>query len=197
MNSLELLIQTLTKLPGIGGKSAERFALHMVTNKDSVMVPIRDAITKVIDSIRECDMCHNLCSLSPCDICSDSRRDTSILCVVENINDLWAIERSNSFNGIYHVIGGTISAIEGRMPQHLNINSLLTRISGLEEVLIAIKATIDGQTTAHYITDLIIKKFPHLKISRLASGIPIGAELNYMDDGTLSLAVQQRQDWSD
>jgi len=190
---LERLIHLLAKLPGLGPRSARRAALHMIKYRESVMQPLADALQLASDNIQFCSECGNLDSLSPCHICASDRRDPSMLCVVEEVGDLWAIERSNIFSGRYIVLGGTLSALDGRGPADLNIGKLLEKASHPEllEVILATNATIDGQTTAHYITERL--QGSHVKISRIAYGIPIGGELDYLDDGTLGAALKARQ----
>lgn len=190
---LERLIHLLAKLPGLGPRSARRAALHMIKHRENVMQPLADAIRVTADSIKICTECGNLDSLSPCNICTSSRRDLSTICVVEEVGDLWAIERSNIFSGRYIVLGGTLSALDGRGPDDLNIAKLLEKAAGAEvtEVILATNATVDGQTTAHYITERL--KGCDVKVSRLAYGIPIGGELDYLDDGTLGAALRARQ----
>lgn len=192
-SSLERLIHLLAKLPGLGPRSARRAALHMIKYRESVMQPLSEAIRVTADSIKICSECGNLDSMSPCHICSSSRRDTATLCVVEEVGDLWAIERSNIFTGLYIVLGGTLSALDGRGPNDLNIAKLLEKAANAEvaEVILATNATVDGQTTAHYITERL--KDCNVKVSRLAYGIPIGGELDYLDDGTLGAALRARQ----
>ena len=191
--SLERLIHLLAKLPGFGPRSARRAVLHMIKYRETVMHPLGDAISRVAESIKICEECGNLDSMSPCSICSSSRRDISTLCVVEEVGDLWAIERSNIFSGLYIVLGGTLSALDGRGPDELNIHKLIKKASqpAVLEVILATNATVDGQTTAHYITERL--KECNVKISRLAYGIPIGGELDYLDDGTLGAALKARQ----
>jgi recombination protein RecR len=190
---LERLIHLLAKLPGLGPRSARRAALHMIKYRESVMQPLAEALKVTADSIKICTECGNLDSISPCTICASDRRDGSIICVVEEVGDLWAIERSNIFNGTYIVLGGTLSALDGRGPGDLNIGKLLAKVaaSGVNEVILATNATIDGQTTAHYITERL--KDYAVKVSRIAHGIPIGGELDYLDDGTLGAALRARQ----
>ncbi|MFQ3307676.1 MAG: recombination protein RecR [Candidatus Midichloriaceae bacterium] len=188
---LQQLIKSLSKLPGLGYKSAKRIALHMIQNKNE-MLQFNSLINQTLDQIIACKICHNIDVINPCNICSDSNRDGSILCIVETISDLWAIEKSKNYNGLYHVLGGVLSAIEGKTPENLNISDIEIRAvnSSIDEVIIATNSTLEGQTTGHYIAKILESQ--DIKISRLANGIPIGADLDYIDDGTLSLALKLR-----
>jgi recombination protein RecR len=192
-NDIEKLIYLLGKLPGLGRRSARRVVLHMVKNKESLMLPLANTLTSAMESIKVCETCGNVDSFSPCNICSDPKRATDLICVVEDVSDLWAIERSNMFRGTYHVLGGTLSAIDGRGPDDLNIEKLVQKSSGddVKEIILATNATVEGQTTAHY----IMERLKHLKIeiSQIAHGIPIGGELEYLDDGTLATALKARR----
>jgi recombination protein RecR len=192
ISAIEQLIQQFSKLPGLGSRSARRVVLHLIRNKDKLVAPLTQSLQSVAKSIRTCAVCGNLDSADPCDICTDPRRDPLAICVVEDIADVWAIERSHTFRGRYHVLGGTLSALDGRGPDALNFASLLQRVKmhGITEVIIATNATVDGQTTAHYITDMLAPC--NITISRLAQGIPFGGELDYLDDGTLNAAFKSR-----
>lgn len=192
-NDIEQLAKLFSKLPGLGGRSARRIVLHLLNRKDTLMLPLAEMLVKTAESIQACEACGNLDSQSPCQICESEKRDRSTLCVVEEVADLWAMERSHAFRGLYHVIGGTLSALDGRGPDQLNIQSLIERVENgnIEEVILATNATIDGQTTAHYITERL-KPF-NVTISRIAQGIPLGGELDYLDDGTLGAALQARR----
>lgn len=189
---IEHLVTFLSKLPGIGKRSARRAVLHMVKHRDTIMTPLAQTLTSAIETIKLCEICGNVDSISPCHICTHPKRDYSMLCIVEDVSDLWAIERSNIFNGTYHILGGTLSAIDGRGPEELRIPQLVERITkaSLDEVILALNATIEGQMTAHYITERL--QGINIKISQLAHGIPIGGELDYLDDGTLQAALQSR-----
>lgn len=192
---IEHLVKLLSKLPGIGRRSARRAVLHMVKNRETIMHPLSQSLTRAIDTIQVCHECGNVDSQSPCNICINPKRDTSLLCIVEDVSDLWAIERSNIFQGFYHVLGGTLSAIDGRGPEELHIPRLINRIAtaNFDEVILALNATVEGQMTAHYITERLQgEEKNELKISQLAHGIPMGGELNYLDDGTLQAALQSR-----
>ena len=201
MSSVEIerLIQLLAKLPGLGPRSARRAALHLIKRRDSLLDPLAAAMEGAAQSVTTCSVCGNLDATDPCGICTDTRRDRGQVCIVEDVADLWALERSASFRGTYHVIGGTLSALDGRGPEDLNISSLTSRVADekISEVILATSATVDGQTTAHYITDrledLVDEKGLILKITRLAHGVPVGGELDYLDDGTLLAALKARQ----
>ena len=196
---LERLIQLLSRLPGLGPRSARRAVLHLMKKREALMLPLAEAMAKAADSIIACSTCGNLDTQDPCGVCRDSRRDPKLLCVVEEVADLWALERSGAFKGGYHVLGGTLSAIDGRGPEQLNMGRLLDRITGarevegsaVEEVILALSATVDGQTTAHYISERLADT--GVKISRLAHGVPVGGELDYLDDGTLTAALRARR----
>lgn len=192
MNALDSLIAQFAKLPGLGPRSARRLVLHLLRNREKLMLPLISSLTHTNETIRQCSVCSNLDVSNPCGICADTRRDPAQLCVVEDIADLWAIERSRIFRGRYHVLGGTLSALDGRGPEQLNIDSLVVRASTPEvtEVILATNATVEGQTTAFYIGDRLVDCSVH--ISRLAHGIPIGGELDFLDDGTLGAALKAR-----
>lgn len=192
-NEIEQLIMLLAKLPGLGPRSARRAALHLIRRRDQLMTPLTAALTRAADALRTCQDCGNLDTQSPCSICADPRRDPHVLCVVEDIADLWALERSQSFRGRYHVLGGTLSALDGVGPDDLNVGSLLKRAQepGIEEIIIATNATVAGQTTAHYIRERLADT--GVKTSRLAHGVPVGGELDYLDDGTLAAALKSRR----
>ena len=187
------LITLLAKLPGLGPRSARRAALDMIKKRDAVMRPLAAALQDAADKISECSTCGNLDASTPCHICTAPGRDQSVICVVQDVGDLWAMERAAAFRGTYHVLGGTLSAIEGIRPEDLNIEGLVRRAhdSQISEIILAMNATIDGQTTAHYITDQL--KGSGASISRLAHGVPVGGELDYLDDGTISAAMKSRR----
>jgi len=190
---IERLIQLLAKLPGLGPRSARRAALHLIKKKEQLLSPLHAAIGDTLENVGICTKCGNIDSINPCTLCSDTRRDPTIICVVEEIGDLWALERASAYKGQYHVLGGTLSAIDGIGPEDLNLPKLIARVEeeNIAEVLLAMNATVDGQTTAHYITD----QFDGLdvKISRLAHGVPVGGELDYLDEGTLAAAIKARR----
>ncbi|MFC3675041.1 recombination mediator RecR [Ferrovibrio xuzhouensis] len=190
---IERLIQLLARLPGLGPRSARRAALHLLKKKDALLLPLAATLREVGDSVHACSTCGNLDSRDPCAICTDSRRDESLLCVVESVADLWALERAGVFRGRYHVLGGTLSALDGVGPTDLNVDGLVARVNGgrVKEVIIATNATVEGQTTAHYITDRVAPS--GVQITRLAHGVPVGGELDYLDDGTLGAALKARR----
>ncbi|WP_298726286.1 recombination mediator RecR [uncultured Ferrovibrio sp.] len=190
---IERLIQLLARLPGLGPRSARRAALHLLKKKDALLVPLAATLREVGDSVHACSTCGNLDSRDPCAICSDPRRDEGLICVVESVADLWALERAGVFKGRYHVLGGTLSALDGVGPSDLNVDSLIGRVQAgkTREVIIATNATVEGQTTAHYITDRLSPS--GVQITRLAHGVPVGGELDYLDDGTLGAALKARR----
>lgn len=189
---IERLIQLLSKLPGLGPRSARRAALHLVKKREELMEPLTAALGDALEKIVVCDTCGNIDTRNPCSVCADATRDPSLLVAVENVADLWALERAGVVAGRYHVLGGTLSALDGIGPDDLNIASLVNRAHEPEvkEVVLALSATVDGQTTAHYITDLL--RGADVKVTRLAHGVPVGGELDYLDEGTLSAAIRQR-----
>ncbi len=190
---IERLIQLLAKLPGLGPRSARRAALHLIKNREKLLAPLSLAMAEAQDKVKVCSECGNVDTIDPCTICSDPRRDRSILCVVEEVGDLWALERAGAWTGLYHVLGGTLSAMEGIRPEDLAINHLVERAAaaGMREVVLATNATVEGQTTAHYITERL--KGLGLSTSRLAHGVPVGGELDYLDEGTLTAAMRSRR----
>ena len=192
---LDRLIQLLARLPGLGPRSARRVVLHLMKKREALMLPLAEAMAKAADSVTHCAVCGNLDTRDPCGICQDRTRDPALLCVVEEVADLWALERSGAFKGRYHVLGGTLSAIDGRGPDQLNIGKLVARVSEgdkpVEEIILALSATVDGQTTAHYISERLAAA--GVKVSRLAHGVPVGGELDYLDDGTLTAALKARR----
>lgn len=191
-NPIDTLTGLLAKLPGLGPRSARRMALHLLRHRDTLMIPLAESLIRTADALSECAECGNLDTATPCHICTSTKRDVSMMCVVEDIADLWAMERGNVFRGRYHVLGGTLSVMDGRGPDQLNVPVLLRRAAAEEvtEVIIATNATVDGQTTAHYLTDRLADC--NVTVSRLAHGIPMGGELDYLDEGTLSAALKAR-----
>ncbi len=189
---IERLIQLLARLPGLGPRSARRAALHLVKNKDTLLEPLAKAIAEVAANVRLCSVCGNVDSRDPCSVCADPRRDEAIIVVVEDVADLWALERAGATRGRYHVLGGCLSPLDGIGPEDLNIATLLTRAKagGVSEIILAVNATVEGQTTAHYVTDRLTGS--GLKVTRLAHGVPVGGELDYLDDGTLAAAIKSR-----
>lgn len=190
---IERMIQLLAKLPGLGPRSARRAALYLINNREKIMAPLAAALGDAYEKVSICTQCGNVDTINPCTLCNDPRRDQGMICVVEEAGDLWALERASATTGLYHVLGGTLSAIEGIRPEDLNIEKLVERASAKEvnEVVIAVNATIDGQTTAHYITEQL--KDCDIAVSRLAHGVPVGGELDYLDEGTLAAAIKARR----
>jgi recombination protein RecR len=191
MSELDALIQLLAKLPGLGPRSARRAALYLLKRREILLEPLAAALAKAAAAIRPCSVCGNLDTLEPCTICRDPERDATTICVVEDLADLWALERTGAFAGRYHVLGGTLSALDGIGPEELNIERLLARVRSGQELVLALNATVEGQTTAHYLVDRLAGR--DIKVSRLAQGVPIGGELDYLDDGTLTAALKARQ----
>ena len=191
-NTLEDLIRKLGRLPGLGPRSARRAVLFLLKNRDRLMLPLANDMNDVARNIRACVECGNLDITDRCSICGDPRRDHSRICVVEDVGDLWAMERASVYRGLYHILGGTLSAIDGRGPDDLLIDRLLIRAGDdrVDEVILALSATVDGQTTAHYIGERLAATA--VDVTRLARGMPVGGELDYLDDGTLAQALQAR-----
>ena len=189
---IERLIQLLARLPGLGPRSARRAALFLIKKREQVMAPLAAALRTAIEKIEVCRVCGNIDTQNPCTVCTDVRRDPGVIVVVTDVADLWALERAHAVNGRYHVLGGTLSPLDGIGPQDLSIDALITRVhdAAVLEVILALNATVDGQTTAHYITDLL--HGTKVKVTRLAHGVPVGGELDYLDEGTLSAAIRQR-----
>jgi recombination protein RecR len=190
---IERLIQLFGKLPGLGPRSARRVILHLVKNREKLLAPLAAALLEAEDKIKICSTCGNIDTTDPCLICADPRRDPHIICVVEEVGDLWALERAQAWNGQYHVLGGTLSALGGVRPEDLSIGQLVDRAAeqGVKEVILATNATVEGQTTAHYITEQL--KHRGIVTSRLAHGVPVGGELDYLDEGTLTQAIKARR----
>lgn len=195
MDTLESLIKIMARLPGLGPRSARRLALHLLKKKDMLMIPLGEQILHTAAEIRTCSECGNLSLNDPCPICTDIKRNKTQMCIVEDVDDVWAIERTNAYKGLYHVTGGTLSALDGVRPEDLKIPKLLERIQNPEhpvkEVILGLSSTVDGQATGFYISDQL-QGFD-VSVTRLAQGIPIGSDLDYLDDGTLALALQSRQ----
>ena len=191
--ALDDLIALLSKLPGLGPRSARRAALHLIKQRETLLRRLAVALTEAADQVQKCSACGNLDAADPCWICAAPERDDRQICVVEEVDDLWALERSGMFRGRYHVLGGTLSAIDGYGPQDLGMDRLLVRVASGEvgEVILATSATVDGQTTAHYIADRL--GATGVTVTRLAHGLPVGGELNYLDDGTLGAAFEARR----
>ncbi len=190
--TLDDLIDMLAKLPGLGPRSAKRTALHLLKHRDTTLQRLAAVLAKAAAEVRQCSICSNLDDIDPCSICADGARDAKTICVVEAVDDLWAVERAGLFNGRYHVLGGTLSAIDGIGPDELGIDQLLRRVDqGIEEVILATSATVDGQTTGHYLADRLAPT--PASVTRLAHGVPVGGELNFLDDGTLGAALRARR----
>lgn len=192
---IERLIQLLAKVPGLGPRSARRAALHLVKRRDQLLEPLAGAFADAAEKVRICAVCGNVDTVDPCTICTDYRRDDKLLIVVEDVGDLWALERAGAMNARYHVLGGTLSPLDGIGPDKLNIAGLVERVAagGIEEVILAVNATVDGQTTAHYITDQLSGL--SARVTRLAHGVPVGGELDYLDEGTLAAALKSRTEF--
>ena len=190
---IEALTQALARLPGLGPRSARRAVLHLLKKRESAMGPLLRALETVNARLASCHICGNVDTADPCSVCTDSRRDARMLCVVEEVADLWALDRSRLFPGRYHVLGGRLSALEGIRPEDLTIDALIRRISagGIDEVVLAMNATLEGQTTAHYIADRL-ETMP-VRLTQLAHGLPVGGELDYLDEGTLAQALRARR----
>lgn len=193
MNPIDRLIQLLARLPGLGPRSARRVALFLIKKRESLLVPLRAALNDVAEKIENCTVCGNLDTQSPCAVCRDAKRDGNVICVLEEVADLWALERTASFKGRYHVLGGRLSAIDGIGPEDLNIASLVERVERdrVSEIILATNLTVDGETTAHYIAERLAPS--GVKVTRLAHGVPVGGELDYLDDGTLTAALKARR----
>ena len=189
---IERLIQLLARMPGLGPRSARRAALHLIKKREALLAPLAEAMQVASERIVVCQECGNVDTSDPCTICRDASRDPSILVVVEDVSDLWALERSGAVTACYHVLGGVLSALDGVRPEHLNLASLVDRAGNgkVREIILALNATVDGQTTAHYVTESLAHH--GLKVTRLAHGVPVGGELDYLDEGTLSAAIRSR-----
>ena len=190
---IERVVELLAKLPGLGPRSARRAALHLLKKRDQIMRPLSVALEDAASKVKSCRVCGNLDTSDPCGVCNDPARDVSIICVVAEVGDLWALERSGAFAGQYHVLGGVLSALDGVRPEDLRVGSLLSRIAGggVVEVVLALAATVEGQTTSHYLADVLSET--GVLITRLAHGVPVGGELDHLDDGTLLAALKARR----
>jgi recombination protein RecR len=190
---IEALTQALSRLPGLGPRSARRAVLHLIKKRETALEPLRAALETVSDRLSACSICGNVDTTDPCGICADPRRDRRALCVVEEVADLWALDRSRLFPGRFHVLGGRLSALEGVRPEDLAIDTLIARVEagGIDEVVLAMNATLEGQTTAHYIAERL-ERFP-IRLTQLAHGLPVGGELDYLDEGTLAQALRARR----
>jgi len=187
------LIELLARLPGLGPRSARRVALHLLKRRDALMAPLGEALAAAAEKIQPCETCGNFDTVQPCAVCRETGRDDTLICVVEDVPDLWAMERAGAFRGRYHVLGGVLSAIDGVGPEELNVAPLLARVrdTQVREVILALNATLDGQTTAHYLADCLVPE--GVQVTRLAHGLPVGGELDHLDDGTLSTALRARR----
>ena len=192
-NELDRLAYLLGKLPGLGPRSSGRVALHLLKQKESLMLPLASALADAAHNVSRCEICGNLDSNNPCRICTDQERDKSTCCVVKEVGDLWALERSGVYNGQYHVMGGLLSALDGIGPQELRCEGLVKRASdnSMTEIILAMDATVDGQTTAYYLVELLSES--DISVTWLARGVPVGGELGYLDDGTIAQALKARR----
>ena len=190
---IERLVSLLAKLPGLGPRSARRAALHLLKKRDGLMQPLGQALAEAAEKVKACQICGNLDTQDPCSVCTDPARDQTTLCVVVEVSDLWALERSGAYQGQYHVLGGVLSALDGVRPEDLRIASLMARIQegGITEVVLALAATVEGQTTAHYLADILADSA--VATTKLAHGVPVGGELDHLDDGTLLAALKARR----
>jgi recombination protein RecR len=190
---VERLIDLLAKLPGLGPRSARRAALHLLKKRDQIMRPLGLALEDAAAKVKTCRVCGNLDTSDPCGVCNDPARDVTSICVVADVGDLWALERSGAYSGQYHVLGGVLSALDGIRPEDLRIGSLMSRMAegGITEIVLALAATVEGQTTSHYLADLLSET--GVAITRLAHGVPVGGELDHLDDGTLLAALKARR----
>lgn len=190
---IDALVQQLARLPGLGPRSARRAVLHLIKRRETALAPLRAALDRVSENLVACSVCNNVDTSDPCGICADPRRDARALCVVEEVADLWALDRSRLFPGRYHVLGGRLSALDGVRPEDIAIEPLVRRVAagGIDEVVLAMNATLEGQTTAHYITDRL-EGLP-IRLTMLAHGLPVGGELDYLDEGTLAQALRARR----
>lgn len=191
---IDRMMQLLARLPGLGPRSARRAALHLMKRRDALLRPLAEALSEAAEKVATCSVCGNLDAQDPCAICRDPKREATSLCVVEDVGDLWALERTGAFAGKYHVLGGTLSAMDGVTPEDLGLDRLADRVrrDGITEVIIALNATVEGQTTAHFIADQLTGS--GARITRLAHGVPVGGDLDYLDDGTLTAALRARRD---
>ncbi len=194
MNHIDKLIQLLARMPGLGPRSARRAVLHLLNKRESLMRPLAEAMINAADDIKNCNICGNIDMIDPCNICQNEKRDSNIICVVEQVGDLWALERTGTFKGYYHILGGVLSALDGLGPEDINIASLISRVANddtITEIILATNLTVDGQVTAHYINERLEQY--KIKVTLLAHGVPIGGELDYLDDGTLTAALKARR----
>jgi recombination protein RecR len=192
-SEIDALTQALARLPGLGPRSARRAVLHLMKKREATLTPLLRALERVNENLSVCSACGNVDTADPCGICTDPRRDERLLCVVEEVSDLWALDRSRLFPGRFHVLGGRLSALEGIRPEDLGIDTLIGRVAkgGIDEVVLAMNATLEGQTTAHYLAERL-EGFP-IRLTQLAHGLPVGGELDYLDEGTLAQALRARR----
>jgi recombination protein RecR len=192
---LEKFIKLLGRMPGLGPRSARRAALYLLQDKEKLMLPLLASFQEVAEKIVACPLCGNQDTQTPCSLCQDDKRDQSTLCIIETVGDLWALERTGSYKGLYHVLGGVLSPLDGIRPENLRLDILEQRLQQstgqIQEIIIALSATMNGQTTSHYIAHLL--ESYQIKVTKLSHGVPVGGELDYLDDGTLSLALQSRR----
>jgi recombination protein RecR len=190
---IDALTQALARLPGLGPRSARRAVLHLLKKRETALTPLLKALERVSEGLSVCSTCGNVDTVDPCTVCADPRRDARLLCVVEEVSDLWALDRSRLFPGHFHVLGGRLSALEGVRPEDLGIDTLVGRVSrgGIDEVVLAMNATLEGQTTAHYLAERL-ESYP-VRLTQLAHGLPVGGELDYLDEGTLAQALRARR----
>ncbi len=193
-SEIEQAVLLLSKLPALGQRSGRRVLLHLLNKKETHFAPLLTALQQVYDSIQTCPVCGNMDTHVPCSICCDETRNKTVVCVVQDVADLWALERSKAFKGVYHVLGGLLSALDGIGPEELQIRPLLDKIAqgGVQEVILALPSTIEGQTTAHYLSDKLVGL--DVRVSALSRGVPVGGELDYLDDGTLQMALKSRRE---
>lgn len=190
---VERLIALLARLPGLGPRSARRAALRMLQQPDQRMLPLAEALAAAAHAVQPCQRCGNLDSRTPCGICADPARDQGLICVVEGVGDLWALERAQVHRGVYHVLGGTLSAIDGRGPDDLNVTPLLARLAEAQEIILALGATVDGAATAHWLRQRLLAAAPGLRVTQVGQGVPIGGALDILDEGTLAAALKGRR----
>jgi recombination protein RecR len=191
-DAIENLIKRLAKLPGMGSRSARRVALHLLSDKDMNLAPLEQSLAYAREQVENCDHCGNLDTVNPCTICTNKHKDVAKICIVQSVGDIWTMERTGFYDGHYHVLGGVLSALDGITPDKLRIATLMGRLDGIAEIIMALGATVDGQATAHYIAEQIRKVNPDIRITRLAYGVPIGGEVEYLDDSTLATAMKSR-----
>ena len=192
-SEIDALTQALARLPGLGPRSARRAVLHLMKRRETALAPLLKALERVNEALAVCSTCGNVDTVDPCSVCTDPRRDARALCVVEDVADLWALDRARLFSGRFHVLGGRLSALEGVRPEDLGIDTLIGRVAkgGIDEVVLAMNATLEGQTTAHYLAERL-EGFP-VRLTQLAHGLPVGGELDYLDEGTLAQALRARR----